>query len=104
METLKVKIGNNLVIGEQGHIVVQTMCNTHTDDIDGTVAQCKRMVEAGAELIRITVPGMKDVPCIAEIKSRLRSEGISTPLVADIHFSSDTAIAMKWPGLVLQSL
>ena len=94
METLKVRIGKDLVIGEPGHIVVQTMCNTHTYDIKATVAQCKAMSAAGAELIRITVPGMKDVPCISEIKARLRSEGIETPLVADIHFSSETAIAV----------
>lgn len=94
METLKVKIGKSLVIGEPGHIVVQTMCNTHTNDVDATVSQCKAMASAGAELIRITVPGMKDVPCIAAIKDRLRSEGIDTPLVADIHFSSETALAV----------
>ena len=94
METLKVKIGKSLIIGEPGHIVVQTMCNTHTNDVDATVSQCKAMAAAGAELIRITVPGMKDVPCIAEIKDRLRSEGIDTPLVADIHFSSETALAV----------
>ena len=81
MDTLKVKIGNKLVIGEPGHIVVQTMCNTHTYDVDATVAQCKAMAAAGAELIRITVPGMKDVPCIREIKDKLRSEGVDTPLV-----------------------
>jgi len=91
MESLKAKIGNNLIIGGP-HIVVQTMCNTHTYDVDKTVAQCEAMVAAGAELIRITVPGLKDVPCIAEIKQKLRSKGISTPLVADIHFSSDTAM------------
>ena len=94
METLKVRIGKDLIIGEPGHIVVQTMCNTHTYDIDATVDQCIRMSEAGAELIRITVPGMKDVPCIAEIKRILRSKGVMTPLVADIHFSSETAIAV----------
>ena len=94
METLKVKIGNNLVIGDPGHIVVQTMCNTHTSDIDATVAQCRRLASAGAEMIRITVPGMKDVPCIRQIHYTLRSEGIQTPLVADIHFSSETAIAV----------
>lgn len=94
METLKVRIGKDLVIGEPGHIVVQTMCNTHTNDIDATVDQCMRMSEAGAELIRITVPGMKDVSCISEIKRILRSRGIVTPLVADIHFSSETAIAV----------
>lgn len=94
MNTLKVKIGNKLVIGEPGHIVVQTMCNTHTYDVDATVAQCRAMAEAGAELIRITVPGMKDVPCIKEIKEKLRAEGVDTPLVADIHFSSETAMAV----------
>ena len=94
MKELKVKIGNKLVIGEPGHIVVQTMCNTHTYDVDATVAQCRAMASSGAELIRITVPGMKDVPCIREIKDRLRAEGIDTPLVADIHFSSETAMAV----------
>lgn len=94
METLKVRIGKDLILGDPSHIVVQTMCNTHTDDVDATVAQCVRMVEAGAELIRITVPGMKDVPCIKEIKERLRARGIQTPLVADIHFSSETALAV----------
>ena len=94
MDTLKVKIGDNLIIGEPGHIVVQTMCNTHTYDVDATVAQCREMAAAGAEMIRITVPGLKDVPCIEEIRNRLRAEGIQTPLVADIHFSSETAMAV----------
>ncbi len=86
-----VKVGN-VVIGS-GRIVVQTMCNTHTDDIDGTVAQTLRLAEAGAELVRITVPGLTDVPHIAEIHRRVREAGCSVPLVADIHFSADTAIA-----------
>lgn len=94
METLKVKIGDNLVIGDPGHIVVQTMCNTHTSDVEATVAQCRRLYEAGAELVRITVPGMKDVPCVRRIKSDLRAQGVDVPLVADIHFSADTAIAV----------
>lgn len=93
MKTLVAKAGN-LLIGSGHHIVVQTMCNTHTSDIEGTVKQCRRMKEAGAEMIRITVPGLQDVPHIKEIKDRLRSEGIDTPLVADIHFSSATAIAV----------
>lgn len=94
MKTLQVRIGNNLVIGSDYPIVVQTMCNTHTYDIDGTVAQCRRMADAGAQLIRITVPGMQDVEHIREIHDRLRREGIGTPLAADIHFSSETAIAV----------
>ena len=77
-----------------GHpIVVQTMCNTHTNDVEGTVAQCIRMAEAGAELIRITVPGLPEVEPLREIRDRLRAAGVDTPLVADIHFSAETAIA-----------
>ncbi|MBQ1647683.1 MAG: flavodoxin-dependent (E)-4-hydroxy-3-methylbut-2-enyl-diphosphate synthase, partial [Bacteroidales bacterium] len=91
-EILKVRIGKDLVIGDPSHIVIQTMCNTHTDDVDATVAQCKALAAAGAELIRITVPASKDVPCVREISRRLRSAGVDTPLVADIHFSSRTAI------------
>ena len=93
MKTLVAKAGN-LLIGSGHPIVVQTMCNTHTSDIEATVEQCRRMKEAGAEMIRITVPGLQDVPHIKEIKQRLRSEGIDTPIVADIHFSSATAIAV----------
>lgn len=91
METLTVKVGN-ILIGSSQPIVVQTMCNTHTYDIDETVSQCIRMRDAGAQLIRITVPGPADVDCIRQIKSKLREAGVITPLVADIHFSSQTAI------------
>ena len=91
--TEKVNIGSgSLVIGGGSPIVVQTMCNTHTDDVEGTLAQCRRMVAAGAEMIRITVPGLQDVPHIREIRERLRAEGIMVPIVADIHFSAQTAI------------
>ena len=86
-----VKAGN-VVFGD-GHIVVQTMCNTHTDDVEATVAQSLRLAAAGAELIRITVPGLQNVSHIAEIRSRLRAAGCQVPLVADIHFSAETAIA-----------
>ena len=70
------------------------MCDTHTSDIDATVAQCLRLAEAGAQLVRITVPGLKDVESIREIHRRLREAGCEIPLAADIHFSSDTAIAV----------
>lgn len=94
IETLEVKVGDSLYIGGNHPIVVQTMCNTHTDDVDSTVAQCLELASAGAQMVRITVPGLKDVPCVAEIKKRLRDRGCNTPLVADIHFSSETAIAV----------
>ena len=92
MKSIEVKVGN-LTIGGGHPIVVQTMCNTHTSDIEASVAQCIRMYEAGAEMIRLTVPAMKDVEALAEIRKRLRDNGIDTPLVADVHFSSEIAIA-----------
>ena len=95
MEKITARIGKGgLLIGPGQKVVVQTMCNTHTSDVAATVAQCRRLAAAGAQMIRITVPGMQDVPHMAEISSQLRSEGIDTPLVADIHFSSATAIAV----------
>ena len=94
MKTLQVNIGDSLTIGSGCPIAVQTMCNTHTYDEEGTVAQCVRMAEAGARLIRITVPGPADVGHMRNIHASLRSLGIGTPLCADIHFSSDTAIAV----------
>ena len=93
METRIVKVGD-VLIGGNNPIVVQTMCNTHTYDVDATVAQCLRLAAAGARLVRITVPGLQDVPHMQEIKARLRAAGCSVPLVADIHFSSETAIAV----------
>ena len=94
IETLPVRIGDQLVIGGGHPIVVQTMCNTHTSDVEATVAQTLELAAAGAQLVRITVPGRQDVPAIAEIKARVRAAGCRVPLVADIHFSSETAIAV----------
>ena len=92
-KSLEVNIGN-IVVGGNNKIVIQTMCNTHTDDVASTVAQCRRLAAAGAQIIRITVPGPREVECIRQIRDILRAEGIDTPLVADIHFSSATAIAV----------
>lgn len=93
MNTVQVKIGN-LMMGSDYPLRIQTMCNTHTNDVQATIAQCRELASAGSELIRITVPGLQDVPCVKEIHEALRSEGIDVPIVADIHFSSQTAIAV----------
>ena len=93
METRVVKVGD-VLIGGNNPVVVQTMCNTHTYDVDATVAQTLRLARAGAQLVRITVPGLQDVPHMREIKARVRAAGCPVPLVADIHFSSETAIAV----------
>ena len=92
MQTREVKVGN-VIIGGGHPIVVQSMCNTRTSDIDASVAQCKRLYEAGAGLIRLTVPTPDDVQALAAVRERLRECGIDTPLVADVHFSSEIAIA-----------
>ena len=96
METRLVssKIKNNLEIGNGSPIVVQTMCNTHTSDIEASVAQCVRLHKAGAEMIRLTVPSLAQVDSIKEIHTRLRENGIQTPLVADVHFSAEIALAV----------
>lgn len=86
------KIGN-VLIGGDAPVVVQTMCNTHTNDVEASVKQCVRLYEAGAELIRLTVPSMEQVESLRIIKNTLRARGIYTPLVADVHFSSQIAIA-----------
>ena len=91
METLTARAGD-VLIGGGNPLVVQTMCNTHTSDVDGTVSQCLRLRDAGAEMVRITVPGTSDVQHVKEIKTRLRSLGVDIPIVADIHFSSATAL------------
>ena len=75
METLEVKVGN-VVIGGDNPIVVQTMCNTHTSDVEKSVAQCIRLSAAGAQLIRLTVPSLAQVESLKQIKETLRSKGI----------------------------
>lgn len=92
MNTLTVHVGN-ITIGGESPIVVQTMCNTHTSDVEASVAQCVRLYEAGAQMIRLTVPSPAQVESLRQIKQNLRDMGIDTPLVADVHFSSDIAIA-----------
>ena len=73
--------------------MVQTMCNTHTSDVEASFRQCVELARAGAQMIRLTVPSVAQVDSLAEIHSRLRAAGIETPIVADVHFSSEIAIA-----------
>ena len=92
MKILTAKVGN-LLIGGGNPVVVQTMCNTHTADIEASYAQCERLARAGAQMIRLTTPSVSDVEALGEIRKRLRANGIDTPLVADIHFDYRLAIA-----------
>lgn len=88
-----VKIGP-LSMGGGNRIIVQSMCNTHTDDIQATVEQSIRLYEAGAALVRITCPGLQNVEDFKKIREGIRARGYDIPLVADIHFSAETAIAV----------
>ena len=83
-----------VTIGGDSPFIIQTMCNTATQDVEASVAQCRAMYEAGAQFIRLTTQGPKEVEALGRIKERLHSEGIFTPLVADVHFSADIALAV----------
>ena len=84
---------HGLIIGGGAPLVVQTMCNTHTQDVEASVEQCLQLAAAGAQMIRLTTQGLKEVEALKEIKRRLRNAGCTVPLVADVHFTSDVAIA-----------
>jgi len=90
-KTISVKVGD-IFIGSNFPVRVQTMTNTDTNDIDGSVEQVKRCVAAGAELVRFTTQGEKEVDNLAIIKQKLREQGINIPLVADVHFNANVAI------------
>ena len=87
MQTKEVKIGNR-VIGGGNPILIQSMCNTKTQDVAATVKQIQELTAAGCDIIRVAVPNMEAAEAIAEIKKQ-----ISIPLVADIHFDYRLAIA-----------
>ena len=93
--TTSTKVGN-LEIGSEHPVRIQTMTNTSTNDIDGSVAQANRCFAAGAELLRYTTQGVREVESLAQIHQRLIASsphGPIAPLVADVHFQSDVADA-----------
>ena len=85
----------NVPIGGDAPVVVQSMTNTDTADVQSSVAQCKRMIDAGAQMVRLTVPSLKEVEPLKEIQKRLKSDGYGQiPLVADVHFNPKVAEAV----------
>lgn len=85
--TRVVKIGDK-EIGGGNPVLIQSMTNTRTEDVEATVAQIQRLTKAGCEIVRCTVPTMEAAEALREIKKQ-----ISIPLVADIHFDYRMAIA-----------
>lgn len=86
-ETRPVKVGS-VTIGGSDQVVIQSMTTTKTHDVKATVAQIKRLEEAGCQIVRVACPDMRAAEAIGEIKKE-----ISIPLVADIHF--DYKLALK---------
>jgi (E)-4-hydroxy-3-methylbut-2-enyl-diphosphate synthase len=84
--SLAVKVGA-VTIGGKAPIVVQSMTNTDTADIEGTVAQVKALARAGSELVRITVNNDESAAAVPHIRERLDALNIATPLVGDFHFN-----------------
>ncbi len=87
MKTKEIRIGNR-VIGGGNPILIQSMCNTKTEDVEATVAQILRLEQAGCDIIRVAVPTMEAAAALKEIRRQ-----IHIPLVADIHFDYRLAIA-----------
>ena len=88
--TIEVKIGN-IPAGSNYPVRVQSMTNTITRDVDATVEQCKRIIKAGADYVRITIPSLKDASYLKNIRDKLRNQGYDTPLIADVHFNPEIA-------------
>ena len=94
-QTSTTKVGN-IEIGSEYPVRIQTMANTSTNDIEGSVAQAERCIEAGAELLRFTTQGLREVESLSLIHHRLIASSPHRPiipLVADVHFQSDVADA-----------
>lgn len=80
-----------LNIGGDNPVRVQSMTTTSTLDTEGSVAQCKRIINAGGELVRLTTQGRREAENLANISRQLHAEGYTQPLCADIHFNANVA-------------
>jgi len=89
----RVVMVGDVAVGGNNPIRVQSMTTTRTQDVEATAAQAERLVRAGCEIVRITAPTVRDAKAIGEVRAILRGKGITVPLVADIHFSPEAALA-----------
>ena len=90
MQSHEIHVGK-LALGGGNPIRLQSMSTASTNDVDACVSQAERIIRAGADLVRFTTQGRREVENLARIKERLRSLGYDTPLVADVHFNADVA-------------
>ena len=81
----------SIAIGGDNPIRIQSMATTDTNDTEASVAQAKRIIDAGGELVRFTTQGTREAENMKNISARLKADGYMTPLVADVHFTAHTA-------------
>ena len=86
------RIGNT-PLGGNNPIRVQSMTNTNTNDTEASAEQVIRIVEAGADYVRLTAQGVREADNLKNIKEVVRGRGYNTPLIADIHFNPRAAEA-----------
>lgn len=89
-KTNTVQIGN-LLMGSEHPIRIQSMTTTDTLNTEASVAQCKRIFDAGADVVRLTAQGIREAENLKNIRQRLIEDGYTKPLVADIHFNPNAA-------------
>ncbi len=92
-QTRQITVGS-LAVGGGAPVSVQTMCNTHTWDVDATVKQIRAMQAAGADIVRLAIPDMEAARAVSAIR-----EQVSVPLVADIHFDYRLALEAAARGI-----
>src|SRR3978361_2340898 len=93
-KTTQVMVGN-VSVGGRAPIVVQSMTNTDTADVAGTVAQVAALARAGSEMVRITVDRDEAAAAVPHIRDELRKRGITTPLIGDFHYIGHNLLAAK---------
>src|ERR1700709_619057 len=91
-KTTQAMVGN-AAVGGGAPIVVQSMTNTDTADIAGTVAQIAALARAGSEMVRITVDRDEAAAAVPHIRDELRKRGITTPLIGDFHYIGHKLLA-----------
>ncbi len=89
-KTIIAHVGN-IAIGGSNPIRIQSMATVDTNDTEGCVAQAKRIIDAGGELVRFTTQGTREAENMQNISARLKADGYLQPLVADVHFTAHTA-------------
>src|ERR1700728_1426179 len=91
-QTVAVQVGN-VTVGGGAPVVVQSMTNTDTADVDGTVRQVAALARAGSEIVRITVDRDEAAAAVPHIKERLLAMGVTAPIVGDFHYIGHKLLA-----------